>query len=108
MKTFKVFLSDGRGYEDLMMDSYHPKYVALMYKFLAFHTPSRIIRVDSYFGKYNRLRRRFYKVIGDTAEDINVYHIGSSLYKQILSAGTIQRWLKNITTRRDGSTWVSQ
>ena len=95
MKTFKVFLSDGREYEDLMGVSYHPKYVALMYKFLAFNTTSKIIRVESTFGKYNRLRRRFYKVIGDTAEDINVYHIGSSLYKQILSAGTIKRFLKS-------------
>ena len=94
MKTYRTYLSDGREYEDLMGDSYHPKYVALMYKFVAFQTKSKIIRVESTFGKNNRLRRSFYKVIGDTTEDINVYHIGSSLYKQILSAGTIQRWLK--------------
>ena len=94
MKTYKTYLSNGRGYEDLMGDSYHPKYVALMYKFVAFQTPSRIIRVESTFGKNNRLRRRFYKVIGTSIEDARVYHIGSSLYKQILSAGTIQRWLK--------------
>ena len=108
MKTYRTYLSDGRFYEDLMGDSYHSKYVALMYKFLAFNTTSRIIRVESTFGKYNRLRRRFYKVIGDTAEDINVYHINSKNYSRVLSAGTIKRFLKNITTRSDGSTWVSQ
>ena len=94
MKTYRTYLSDGREYEDLVTDSYHPRYAATMYKFLAFNTTSRIIRVESTFGKNNRLRRSFYKVVGTSMEDINVYHIGSSLYKQILSAGTIQRWLK--------------
>ena len=89
MKTYRTYLGDGREYENLMVDSYHPKYAATMYRFVAFQTTSKIIRVESTFGKFNRLRRRFYKVIGDTAEDINVYHIGSNLYKQILSAGTI-------------------
>ena len=94
MKTYRTYLSDGRFYEDLMGDSYHSKYVALMYRFVAFQTKSKIIRVDSYFGKFRRLRRSFYKVIGDTAEDINVYHINSKNYSRVLSAGTIQRWLK--------------
>ena len=97
MKTYRTYLSDGRFYEDLMGDSYHSKYVALMYKFLAFNTPSKIIRVDSYFGKFNRLRRSFYKVIGTSMEDARVYHIGSNLYSRILSAGTLQRWLKSVT-----------
>jgi hypothetical protein len=75
MKTYRTYLSNGRFYEDLVMNSYHPRYAATMYRFVAFQTPSKIIRVDSYFGKFRRLRRSFYKVIGDTAEDINVYHI---------------------------------
>ena len=99
MKTYRTYLSDGREYEELMMSSCHAKYVALMYKFLAFNTTSRIIRIDSYFGKFNRLRRSFFKVIGDTAEDINVYHINSKNYSRILSAGTIQRWLKSVTSK---------
>ena len=94
MKTYNIFLADGREYTEIMFESYHSKYIASMYKFLALETESKLIRVESLYR--NKKRRSFYRILGSTKETIKIFYINSRKYKQNLSAGKIQRWFKSL------------
>ena len=93
MKTYNIFLADGREYTEIMFESYHSKYIASMYKFLALETESKLIRVESLYR--NKKRRSFYRIL-NTKETIKIYYINSRKYKQNLSAGIIQSFFKSL------------
>ena len=80
MKTYNIFLADGREYTETMFESYHSKYIASMYKFLALETESKLIRVESLYR--NKKRRSFYRILGSTKETIKIFYLCSLTVRQ--------------------------